>query len=209
MSKYVFLILGSLFFLSACTGNKGIISQWVSSTGYIQDLENAPIRIKATKEFESCMKPSINMCLHQATNQLARDQKSTSLCNELSDASNRDACKFGVISSQTTDMSTINLCDELNDILKKECRINIFQSEALKSSDIKKCDKIWWEFSSWSNDILSSDRIDQCKMNFIIQKKDPSNYKECDLIKNSTTKDMCRSLVKSKMTIELPADVKN
>ncbi len=200
MLKYSFLFITSLFILTACTSEKEVPQKNSSSSGYIQDLEKASSKIKTTKEFESCIKPSINMCLTQVANQLARDQKSVAFCDELSDLSGRDACKYGVIGTQAIDMKTIKLCDSLNDVYKRECRVSIIQSVALSSSDTKECETLEWEYSalSWSSDNQWSDRVDQCKIN-IIMKKLPLSEKDCDILKSISIKGMCQSLVKSQM----------
>ncbi len=199
MLKYSFLFIIPLFIFTACTSEKEVLPA-NSSSGYTQDLEKASPKIKTTKEFESCIKPSINMCLTQVANQLARDQKSVAFCDELSDVSSREACKYGVISMQATDMKTIQLCDSLSDTYKKECRIGILQSEALNSSNAEKCNAIQWEYSSlsWSTDNQWSDRVDQCKINIIMKKK-PLSEKDCDVLKSIPIKGMCQSLVKSQM----------
>lgn len=197
MSKYIFLILASFFLLSACTGNNETLSEKNNPNGYIQELKNASAEITSTKEFESCVKPSIAMCLTQVANQLSREGKSTHLCDELADEASRDACKFWVISTQAIDMNTIGLCDNLGEIYKRECRINIFQSEAIKSSNIEECDVISWEYSfSWSQNIQWSNRIDQCKLN-ILTRKSSLNNQDCNLLKDISMRKICQSTIRS------------
>ena len=201
----IFLIVLSLCFtLASCSTKTPPVSlsegssmstQWVS---YVQALEKTSSKIKNTKEFEECMQPSVNMCVSQVGNQLARTQKSTIFCDEMAEGEGRDGCKYGVIMLQVSEMKDIAQCDSLSARYKKECRISILLQTAVSSNDIKKCDLIDSESSSESGSIeRSGDRAEQCRADLIMRKQD-AKIIDCDILKNGTSKDMCKAIVKNR-----------
>ncbi len=144
------------------------------------------------------MRPSVNMCISQVGNQLARTQKSTVFCDEMVEGEARDGCKYGVIMSQTSDTKDIKQCDSLNPTYKKECRISILLDLAIKSNDIKQCDLIDSESSTLSGGTnLPAGRGDQCRTDFIMRKPD-SQITDCEVLKNGLSKDMCKAILKNR-----------
>lgn len=211
MSKHILFLIASLLFLSSCTWWEGDMQRVVtSSSGYVEELATASPKIKETKEFESCIKPSINMCLSQVANQLAREQKSITFCDELSDVSSQEACKYGVINIQAMEARDIQICNSLSENYKRECRISILQAKASDVENIGKCDAIKWEYiltGSGVQDTRWSDRVDQCKLNILI-KNNSLKEKECEVLKGISTKEMCQSLAKIQTKIEPPLSPK-
>lgn len=152
------------------------------------------------------MRPSVKMCVNQVGNQLARTQKSVAFCDEMSDTESKDACKYGVVISQVTETKDINLCNELSDTYKKECRIGVLVSEALASGDVTKCDAIQAETATQSGttDTLKSDRVEQCRSNVIIRKTD-AKLADCDVLKDGQSKDLCSAMMKNRLQSEKDA----
>jgi hypothetical protein len=141
------------------------------------------MKIKDTKEFEECMQPSVNMCINQVGNQLARAQKSTTFCMEMSDVSAQDACKFGVIMASVADNKDPKLCDSLPESYKKNCLMSIVLQDAMTSGDLTKCDGLSSLVETTGPSIdIGTDRVEQCKSNIIIQKQD-AKVADCDKLK--------------------------
>jgi hypothetical protein len=169
---------------------------------YAEAIENTSGKIKNTPEFEECMRPSVNMCVNQVGNQLARAQKSVAFCDEMSEAGSKDACKYGVIMSQIAETKDINLCNELSDTYKKECRIGLIMSDALASSDVTKCDAIKTETATLSgSESPQNDRTEQCRSNVIMRKPD-AKLSDCDALSNGQSKDMCNAIMKNRLQSE-------
>lgn len=195
MNRFFTFLLCSVLFLSAC-------GRWDDShTGapepkYAQDLSQASEKIKQTKEFESCLEPSVNMCINKVANELARSAKSVDFCNELKESAAKDACTFGVISLLASEKSDISLCDPLAPQYKKECRIMIMSSEARASGKLESCDKLANEFSVSSEANLDMSRVDQCRLQVILA-KDKKDKDLCDTIKTKSLQDMCLNMIKN------------
>lgn len=195
MNRLATLLICSVLFLSAC-------GRWDSDhTGapepkYVQDLSQASEKIKQTKEFESCLEPSVNMCINQVANQLARSAKSVDFCNELKDGGAKDACTYGVISMLASEKNDISLCNPLASQYKKECRIMIMRSEARASGKIESCDKLTSELSVSSETNFDMSRVDQCRLEVILA-KDKKDKDLCETIKTKSLQDMCVNMIKN------------
>ncbi len=200
----IFFLIFSLSFVLVSCGSKTSpvqtqdVSMNTQGVSYNETLEQTSSKIKNTQEFEDCMRPSVNMCVNQVWNQLARAQKSTVFCDEMASWEWRDGCKFGVIMSQVSASKDIKQCDILSDTYKKECRISTLLEAAVSANDVKKCDLIESEMSSKSggND-WQGDRAEQCRADLIMRKQD-AKFTDCDILKNGTTKDMCKAIVQNR-----------
>lgn len=145
------------------------------------------------------MLPSVNMCISQVGNQLARTQKSVAFCDEMPEASSKDACKYGVIISQVTEMKNIDLCNSLSETYKRECRIGYFMSEAITLENTEKCNAISNETLSQSGVVDTQiDRAEQCRSNVIMRKTD-AKITDCDVLKEGQSKDMCIAIMKNRL----------
>lgn len=175
--------------------------QTAPAVSYTEDLKNASSKIKDTPEFENCMKPSVNMCLSQVGNQLARDQKSPAICDELMDQSSKDSCKFGVIMIQATESKDIKTCDNLSDTYKHECRLALLRQSAVDKKSIQACDDLKSEFSSVSGSLdasIETMQIDQCKMN-VLQSDANLSSSECTSLSDKNMQTMCVDLLKNRV----------
>lgn len=197
----LFLLVISLsFILISCstkTSSSTQVEKWTVDGSYGEVLENTSTKIKNTAEFEECMRPSVNMCVNQVGNQLARSQKSTDFCDEMMQWSARDGCKFGVIMSQVAESKDIKQCDGLNDMYKKECRVSILLAQAVSANDIKKCDLIESEVAQSGTTDASNSRADQCRADLIMRKQ-WAKVSDCDILKNGVSKDMCKAIVENR-----------
>ena len=198
------LSLCSVVLLSSCMSREKEMDRTpVTSPKYVQELSRASSKIKDTQEFEACMQPSVNMCVNQVGNQLARTNKSVAFCDELSTPEGKDACKYGVVSLEAVDKKDIKLCDTLTDSYKKECRIMITRMSAVDSGDIKKCDAIASEMgASGSVSAIEKSRVDQCRFDTIVR-KNPTDAKVCDAIDDENIAKMCTSMIKMQREVEV------
>lgn len=174
--------------------------QGAPAVSYTEDLKNASSKIKNTAEFENCMKPSVNMCLNQVGNELARTQKSPAICDELIDQSSKDSCKFGVIMMQATESKDIKTCDSLGTTYKHECRLALLRSQAVDKKSLKSCDDLSLEFASASGGIdtnMQTMQIDQCKLN-VLQSSPEFTAEDCATITDKSMFSMCESIVKNR-----------
>lgn len=194
------LILSVSLVLTSCSSKSSSPTQWektVVKWNYNDVLENTSTKIKNTPEFEECMRPSVNMCVNQVGNQLARSQKSIDFCDEMMQWSGRDGCKFGVIMSQVAESKDIKQCDTLADTYKKECRISILLAQAVSANDLKKCDLIDAETAESGSTDRSNSRADQCRADLIMRKQ-WAKPADCDILKNGVSKDMCKAIVENR-----------
>ncbi len=203
--RIFFILLSLSLVLASCSDKDSPVfpqsegsSLKIQGVSYTEVLEKTSSKIKNTKEFEQCMQPSVNMCVSQVGNQLARSEKSVAFCDEMTEGEGRDGCKYGVIMLQVSQTKDIKQCDQLNATYKKECRINIFLEAAVSSNDIKQCDLIDSEesTSSWSTTRVG-DRTEQCRADLIMRKQG-AQAEDCDILKNGTSKDMCKAIVKNR-----------
>lgn len=146
------------------------------------------------------MKPSVNMCLNQVGNELARTQKSPAICDELIDQSSKDSCKFGVIMMQATESKDIKTCDSLGTTYKHECRLALLRGQAVDKKSLKSCDDLSLEFASASGGIdtnMQTMQIDQCKLN-VLQSSPEFTAEDCATITDKSMFSMCESIVKNR-----------
>ena len=210
-----FLLLVSIVFvLASCTMGKTSTptsqntstspsGQAAPAVSYTEDLKNASSKIKNTSEFENCMKPSVNMCLNQVGNELARTQKSPAICDELMDQSSKDSCKFGVVMMQATESKDIKTCDTLNSTYKRECRLAILRNQAVEKKSLKSCDEMSIEFASVSGSLdknMQTMQIDQCKLN-VLQSNSEFSAEDCMAITDKSMLSMCESIIKNRPQI--------
>lgn len=190
------LILVSSFVLTSCMGQKEeAMVPTPERPAYVTKLDNASSKIKDTKEFGACMEPSVNMCMNQVANDLARKAKSTAFCDELADVANRDACKYGVIITDATEKKDPKLCESLSDPYKKECTLTLVRMEAIDSGDIKKCDALA-ATGSGANPTDAS-RVDQCRLDTIMRGTSLDSSL-CDTITDNGIQNMCVSFMKAR-----------
>ncbi len=131
-------------------------------------------------------------------NQLAQSQKSVEFCDELTQAESKEACKYGIISMQSSEQKNIGLCDTLSDTYKRECRISYLASEASTSGDITKCDALKTEMTVASGEVaMPFDRSEQCKADIIMRKTD-AQKSDCAAL-TSPMKDMCENMIESRV----------
>lgn len=179
----------------------------LSSTGisYTAVIETASSKIKNTPEFEQCMKPNVEMCINMVGNQLAQSQKSVEFCDELTQPEWKEACKYGLIITQSVEQKNITLCDTLSDTYKRECRISYISQEASASWDITKCDALKAEMETSSGEnAFPFDRTEQCKADIIMRKAD-AKKSDCAAL-NSPMKDMCENMVESRANMPSTPD---
>ncbi len=213
--RSLFLILGMSFFLASCSFGSSsktpiqsadptnLAAQTAPVVSYTEDLKNASSKIKDTAEFENCMKPSVNMCLSQVGNELARTQKSPAICDELMDQSSKDSCKFGVIMIQATESKDIKACDVLSDNYKHECRLALLRQVAVDQKSIKACDALSVEFGNGSGSMdqnIQNMQIDQCKMN-VLQSDASLPVSECASLSDKNMQTMCTDLLKTRVAL--------
>lgn len=182
--------------LTSCFYEKEEAQVDMPKPAYVTKLDGASSKIKDTKEFGACMEPSVNMCMNQVANEMARKAKSTTFCDELSDTANRDACKYGVIITDATEKKDAKLCATLADPYKNECMYTIMRIDAVESGDVKKCDALIETTLSGSAPTQSS-RADQCRLDTIMR-SNSSDAKLCDTITDGSIQNMCTSLMKMK-----------
>lgn len=214
------LILCMTFVLASCTLGKtstGTPSQNLPATpsgqaapavSYTEDLKNASSKIKDTAEFENCMKPSVNMCLNQVGNELARTQKSPAICDELMEQSSKDSCKFGVVMMQATESKDVKTCDTLNTLYKHECRLAILRGQAVDKKSLKLCENLNAEFSSASGSVdteIQVMQVDQCKMS-VLQSGPEFGSQDCSAIIDKNTHSMCESIMKNRIPMPKPLE---
>ena len=166
---------------------------------YSETLDKTSSKIKNTKEFEECMRPSVNMCVSQVGNQLARAQKSTVFCDEMEVGQSRDACKYGVVMTQVAETQDAKLCESLESTYKRECQRSIILTQAMTSGDPAKCDLLESDAPASSGAISTplADRTQQCKADVIMRKPD-AKASDCDILKDGPAKSMCQSLLKNR-----------
>jgi hypothetical protein len=180
----------SLIVISSCTrGSDERVT--TSEPRYIQDLSHASAKIKDTKEFENCITPTVNMCINQVANDLARREKTTSFCDELSEGSSRDACRYGVVLTEAIDKNDLTLCGTLPHNYKNDCSITLNRLDAINSGDIKKCDRLELSGSTLPERV----RVDQCRLD-VIMKLWSKDGRLCEMIDDEVTRNMCTSLVR-------------
>jgi hypothetical protein len=160
-------------------------------------LQEASSKIKDTQEFEDCMRPSVNMCLNQVGNELARKNKSVEFCNEMSEPTMQDACKFGVVMSSVTEWGDIKVCDTLSPTYKESCRSTMIMQSASASGDITKCDAL-----STSED-QNLNKKDQCYM-MVISRDPKATAQSCEKITVQQEKTMCEMFMKNRSKDNLP-----
>jgi len=88
--RIIFLLLLSSVFLVSCGRSPSEklpepTENQTKDASFVQTLDKASSKIKNTPEFEACMKPSVNMCINQIGNQLARAKNSPEFCDEIED----------------------------------------------------------------------------------------------------------------------------
>ena len=199
-----FVVLSSIFLVS-CGGSQDASTPSPTSSvspisqSYAETLDKTSSKIKNTQEFEECMKPSVNMCVTQVGNQLARSQKSSAFCDEMNQWDQKDACKYGVVMSQISENKDIKQCDTLNEVYAKECRINVSLAEAIESGDIKKCDSI--SVSTSPDNLWAIDRADQCRSDVLIRNTQTTSS-DCDALKSGPSKDMCKAIVNNRQEMQ-------
>lgn len=201
MRLLLLLLVSSLFLASCSNSNKSELenSSARNTPSFTQDLAQASSKIKNTPEFEACMRPSVNMCIGQVGNQLARAQNSTEFCDEITDKQGQDACKYGVIMWQVSTTQDIALCDKLDATYKKECRIGLLLTEAIKTKDVTKCDAIKKETLSWSGEqVWPIDRSEQCRSD-IIMRNENAKAEDCEVLKDGRSKDMCKAVLSNRI----------
>ena len=145
------------------------------------------------------MRPSVNMCVSQVGNQLARAQKSTVFCDEMEAGQSRDACKYGVVMTQVAETQDAKLCESLESTYKRECQRSIILTQAMTSGNPSKCDLLE-SGSLVSSGAISnplSDRTEQCKADVIMRKTD-AKPSDCDILKDGPAKSICQSLLKNR-----------
>jgi hypothetical protein len=193
--KHLFLVLTPLLFITSCT-TKNTESVSVSGAvmpNYVTTLTEASSKIKDTKQFEDCMSPSVSMCVNQVANTIAREQNSTEICKEIPEKEAQDACAFGVVMAQAAEKKDIGMCDALDGIFKRDCRISMITQEASRSRDIKKCDAISTEIGAGTID----GRADQCRISLIMQDVTLTE-KACDSLENQDQRSVCGTMVKNR-----------
>lgn len=203
MRILTFFILSSIV-LSGCTMGKSSSpttdGTQTPTTSYTETIATASSKIKNTPEFEQCMKPNVDMCINMVGNQLAQAQKSTDFCEELTQAESKESCKYGVIMAQTLDQNNVALCDTLNDVYKRECRIAYLANDATNSGDVAKCDALKNEIVVVSGESpVPFDRTEQCKADIIMRKTD-AKASDCQIL-SSPMKEMCVNMVESRADI--------
>lgn len=209
--RFSFLLLSLSIILASCTlgsqtpapsatSPSATTTSPTPSTSYKDDLAKASSKITATPEFENCMKPSVNMCLNQVGNDMARTQKSEAICDELSDASSKDACKYGVVMIKATEAKDIKLCTGLSENYTRECRMTLIRLEASEKKDIKLCESLETELDTASGQLdvgMKSMQIDQCKLN-VIQSSSESTATDCEGLIDANVQTMCKDMLKNR-----------
>jgi hypothetical protein len=132
--------------------------------------------------------------MNQVANEKARQAKSVTWCDELSDADSRDACRYGVVITDATEKKDTKLCDTLSPVYKKECSSTIARMVATESGDVKKCDALAPTSLSGASEIETI-RVDQCRME-IVTRGTSTDPKACDVIADTGVRTMCVSLLK-------------
>lgn len=202
--KYISILLAALLLASCSMSPTETTLMSTSSGSFVEVINATSPKIIQTKEFESCMAPTVNMCIKQVANDIARTDGSVSFCDELKDEKSRESCKFGVIIRQLDESNDINLCDTLSEELKHECRIVILTKEATESWDIEKCDLLQQEFPTQSGaKVETNERVDLCRMALIMQNSDAVVW-DCDVLDNSGQKNTCISMIRNRYDPSVP-----
>ena len=199
--RFLILLLVSSFALTGCMSPKDSsptqTGPEAAAPSYTEAIESASSKIKNTPEFEACMKPNVDMCINMVGNQLAQAQKSIEFCDELTRPESKEACKYGIVITQSAEQKNISLCDTLSETYKKECRMSYLSQAAAISGDITQCDALKSEMMVASGEIAPPfDRADQCKAD-IIMRKDDAKISDCDALA-SPMKDMCINMIESR-----------
>ncbi len=213
MQKILIIIL-SISLLSSC----GMMNSpspenkmWAMSAGtqmatgaisYEAAIASTSTKIRASEEFQGCMKQNANMCIQSAGNQLAQKSKDPSFCKELSDANQQSSCEFAVTMISATEKNDIKLCDTLtNAVFKTQCQSQLYRQDAVAKKDIKLCDKLeipQTPTASGAPIAVDTNMMkDQCIMQVIISDTE-STEKDCSTITNTGSFEMCKVMVKNK-----------
>jgi hypothetical protein len=158
--------------------------------------ENAQ-EITQTKEFGDCVTPTVNMCITQVANELARKENSVWLCDKLQNGEEIQSCKYGVIIAGLATNNDINQCDTLDAKYKMECQISSVSLLATAEGDSEICNQISDFWKDVQGNTLEKNRVDQCKFSIIMGKTDLKLW-DCDGLLDKSQKETCISMVKNR-----------
>lgn len=144
----------------------------------------------------------VNMCIQSSSMELARKNKSTEFCKELSVPEQREGCIFAVTMIRAQENKDPAVCNTLSGNYKDQCAMSIIRAEAQEKRDIKLCDTLP-KGESGSTSSIPETAQDDCRMN-IIMMDTASTPKSCDAITTPQMRDMCSSMIRSRATQPTP-----
>ncbi len=191
--KYIFLSF-FVIFLSSCA------PAWTESTytqPFMTVIEENAHEITDTKEFSECVAPTVNMCITQVANELARKENSTQFCEKLQNGEEIQSCKYGVIVAALASENTLSKCDVLDAKYKMECKISSVSMLAKAENDTEVCNQIADFSGNTDGTKLEKNRVDQCKFSIIMENEDLT-AKDCEVLEEGSQRQTCLTMIQAR-----------
>lgn len=168
-------------------------------TSYTDEIASTSEKITDSNEFKNCMKQNTNMCIQQAGSELAQKLRDPAFCRELKWQDQQDGCIFAITMMDAQAKWDEKVCDNLtNKIYLNQCKIAIYQQNAVSKKDINICNQIdlLEKIPNIPNNNDANIVKDQCIVQFVLNTTSTKPI-DCERIQDSTTLEMCKVLVKN------------
>lgn len=198
-----FFIIFALFFALVSCQNKtetpeNISEKTNTGTAVVEEkfdeiIQKSSQKITQSTEFNACMTPYVNMCLENSASEMAKTQKNSDMCNELSGEERQNSCRFGVVLSEMYEHKDPSRCDVLtDDNFKKICKSSIIEAVAIEEKNLDKCDEVGKIFAD--NEEESKEKKNSCMYNILLN-QGKINPQDCDIFTLETYTNACRSII--------------